>query len=87
MTSAKSKTRRKSRILEAVHETARGLHKIGLIDDQRMAEFDTLCRRNETDDLRTAIAASQSSGEGRPAEEVFDRLETKYCGLTDKQRK
>jgi len=46
-----------------------------------------MCRRNESDDLRAAIAAGQSSGKGRPAEEVFDRLETKYRGLADKQRK
>ena len=37
-------TRRKSRILEEMHETARGLHEIGLIDNRRMREFDALCR-------------------------------------------
>jgi len=36
-------TRRKSRILEEMHETARGLHEIGLIDKRRMREFDALC--------------------------------------------
>ncbi len=34
--------KRKSRILEEMHETARGLHKIGLIDEQRIDEFDLL---------------------------------------------
>lgn len=34
--------KRKSRILEEMHETARGLHKIGLIDEQRMDESDLL---------------------------------------------
>jgi putative transcriptional regulator len=33
----------KSRILGAVHETARDLHKGGFIDKRRMAEFDMLC--------------------------------------------
>lgn len=28
--------------------------------------------------IRAAIAASRASGTGRPAEEVFDRLEAKY---------
>ncbi|MEW5891383.1 hypothetical protein [Acidithiobacillus caldus] len=79
--------KRTSRALRELHETTRALHEIGLIDDQRMAEFDAMCRRNESDDLRAAIAAGQSSGKGRPAEEVFDRLETKYRGLADKQRK
>lgn len=36
-------TKRKSRILEEMHETARGLHKIGVIDKRRMREFDALC--------------------------------------------
>jgi putative transcriptional regulator len=35
---------RKSRILGEVHETARGLHHIGLISKRRMGEFDALCR-------------------------------------------
>lgn len=32
-----------SPILEAVHETARDLHEAGIIDTQRMREYDTLC--------------------------------------------
>ncbi len=35
-------TKRKSRILEEMHETARGLHTVGLIDKRRMREFDAL---------------------------------------------
>jgi putative transcriptional regulator len=33
----------KSAILEAVHETARGLHKAGVMDQLTMREFDRLC--------------------------------------------
>lgn len=33
----------KSRILEAVHETARDLHAVGFIDKRRMREYDALC--------------------------------------------
>ena len=36
-------TKRKSRVLEEMHETARGLHPVGLIDKRRMREFDALC--------------------------------------------
>jgi len=38
-------TKRKaaSRILEAVHETAGGLHQTGFIDKRRMREYDALC--------------------------------------------
>ena len=36
-------SKRKSRILNEVHESARDLHEIGLISKRRMAEFDVLC--------------------------------------------
>lgn len=36
-----------SRILEAVHETAVDLHKLGLIDSRRMQHFDALCQKLE----------------------------------------
>jgi len=32
-----------SKILEAMHETVRGLRKVGLVDDTTMREFDALC--------------------------------------------
>lgn len=38
-----STTKRKSRILEEMHETARGLHGAGLISKRRMGEFEALC--------------------------------------------
>ena len=36
-------TKRKSRILDEMHETARGLHEVGVISKRRMGEFDALC--------------------------------------------
>ena len=36
-------SKRKSRILQEVHEMASDLHGIGLIDKRRMHEFDALC--------------------------------------------
>ena len=38
-----TKSKAASRILEAVHETARGLDKAGFIDKRRMREYDVLC--------------------------------------------
>ncbi|MBG1258618.1 helix-turn-helix domain-containing protein [Nostoc commune] len=35
--------KKKSAILEAVHETAMGLHKVGLMDQTTLREFDHLC--------------------------------------------
>jgi len=42
MATAKSK-RTDSGILASVHETAAGLHKVGVIDKATMREFDALC--------------------------------------------
>lgn len=42
VTKAKSK-RAESPILASVHETAAGLHRIGLINKSTMREFDALC--------------------------------------------
>lgn len=36
-------TKRNSRILDEMHETASGLHGAGLISKRRMGEFDALC--------------------------------------------
>ena len=40
---AKSKAKFSSRISAAVHETARGLHRIGLIDKKTMRAFEATC--------------------------------------------
>jgi len=39
----KTKSRAKSRIFEAVHETAGDLHRLGFIDKHKMRKFDALC--------------------------------------------
>jgi putative transcriptional regulator len=36
-------TKYKSRVLQAVHQTARDLHGAGFIDKRRMREYDILC--------------------------------------------
>ncbi len=38
-----TKTKARSRIFEAVHETASDLHRIGFIDKRKMRQFDALC--------------------------------------------
>lgn len=38
-----TKTKTKSRIFEAVHETAGDLHRLGFIDKRKMRKFDVLC--------------------------------------------
>jgi putative transcriptional regulator len=39
----KTKTKARSRIFEAVHETAGDLHRLGFIDKRKMSRFDALC--------------------------------------------
>ena len=39
----KTKVKAKSRILEAVHETAGDLHRLGFIDKRKVQKFDVLC--------------------------------------------
>ena len=39
----KTKTQRRSRILETVHQTATDLHSAGFISKRRMREYDALC--------------------------------------------
>ena len=36
-------TKTKNRIMEAVHETASDLHRLGFIDKHKMRKYDTLC--------------------------------------------
>lgn len=38
-----TKTKAKSRILEAVHETATDLHRLGFIDKRKQQKLDALC--------------------------------------------
>jgi putative transcriptional regulator len=38
-----TKPKAKSRILEAVHETAGDLHRLGFIDKRKMQKYDALC--------------------------------------------
>ena len=38
-----TKTKTKSGIFEAVHETASDLHRLGFIDKRKMGKFDALC--------------------------------------------
>jgi putative transcriptional regulator len=38
-----AKTKAKSKIFEAVHETAGDLHSLGFIDKRKMRKFDVLC--------------------------------------------
>ena len=55
-------TRRKSRILDEVQETARGLHDAGLISQARMEAFDALHREAEDAARLRALRAAVDVG-------------------------
>ena len=38
-----TKTKNGSRLLNAVHETAQDMHRLGFIDKRKMSKFDALC--------------------------------------------
>ena len=67
-----------SRVLAAVHETAADMHKLVLIDSNRMQSFDAQCLTPDPAAklaiLRDAIHAGTTSGPGVNAEDVFVRL-------------
>jgi putative transcriptional regulator len=42
-TKTKAKTKAKSPIMEAVHETAVDLHRLGFIDQRKMRKYEALC--------------------------------------------
>src|SRR5215217_9744419 len=42
-TQTKARAKARSAALGAIHETARGLHRVGLVDRETMREFDALC--------------------------------------------
>ena len=64
-----STTRRKSRILEEMRETARGLHGAGLISKRRMGEFEALCHLEVGDMPPQKIKALRESA--HPSQAVF----------------
>ena len=66
----------RSDALEAVHETARGLHRIGLIDTRTMRDFDASC-------LTTVEKLSaEEIAEIRKREGVSQAVFAKYLNVT-----
>ncbi len=63
----RTKVNTKSRLLEAAHETAQDLHRLGFIDKRKMSKFDALCIAPVADfdsvkirDLRLSLQLSQA---------------------------
>lgn len=60
---AKTKTKYRSEIAGAMHETVAGMHRLGLVDKQTMREFDVRCLTS-VDDLKPAdiVAMREAAG-------------------------
>jgi len=56
-------------------------------DALRLLEEEEQRRVATLEALRAEVRKGLASGKGRPAEEVFDRLERKYAGLAATRRK
>lgn len=65
-------TKKKSAILEAVHETASGLHRAGVLDQVTMREFDRLCL--PVVEPLTPVQIKQIREAARVSQAVFARL-------------
>lgn len=59
----KTKTKFRSPIAEAMHETVRGMHRLGLVDKKTMREFDVSCLTS-VEDLTAAdiVAMREQAG-------------------------
>lgn len=74
----RAKTVAKSRILGAVHEGARDLHRLGCLDEARMQNYDLLCQ--ETQAMLKILALGHQdveAGRVKPVAEVVTRLRAK----------
>ena len=61
-------TKTKSRILEAVHESASDLHRLGFIDKRKMQRYDALCLEPVQDYDAEKVAAAKEVYEGKDLE-------------------
>lgn len=62
------KKKYQSKILQAIHEDAKGMHKLGIISDERMRYYDSECLVQEPKPIyKTTGSQSRSAGTGRNA--------------------
>ena len=66
------KTKKKSRILEAVYETASDLHACGLLNDEQMNKYKELCLEPVTLYLEKDISDYLNKKRGFNAERLHD---------------
>ena len=71
------KDKYESEMLQVIHEDMKGLHRLGIISDERMREFDKDCLVQEPKPTRKTASSKTGSGGRKPAV----RISTKSAGL------
>ena len=56
-----------SKILQAIHEDAAGMHKLGIISDERMRYYDRECLVQEPKPTRKTASSKGSPGGTKPS--------------------
>jgi DNA-binding transcriptional regulator YiaG len=59
------KKKYQSKILQAIHEDAAGMHKLGIISDERMRYYDSECLVQEPKPTRKAPSSAGTGRVGR----------------------
>jgi len=61
------KKKYQSKILQAIHEDAKGMHKLGIISDERMREYDNECLVQEPKQKYETGNSQSNSSDVKPA--------------------
>ena len=61
------KDKYESEMLQVIHEDMKGLHRLGIISDARMREFDRDCLVQEPKKTRKTASSKNTSGGTKPA--------------------
>ena len=56
-----------SKILQVIHEDAKGMHELGIISDERMRYFDSECLVQESEPAYKTANSENTSGGTKPA--------------------
>ena len=60
------KKKYQSKILKAIHEDAAGMHKLGIISDERMLEYDKECLVPDPKTTRKSASSQSSTSRTKP---------------------
>ena len=59
------KKKYESEMLQVIHEDMKGIHELGIIDDERMREFDKMCLTQEPKTTHEATVSARTERTSR----------------------